>query len=159
VVVALVGDGAMQMNGLNELITVSKYWKRWKDPRLVALVLNNQDLNQVTWEQRVMVGDPKLEASQDIPDFPYASYAESLGLKGIRVDRPEQIGPAWDAAFSAGRPCVLEAVTDPEVPPLPPHITLKQGKSLLEAILKGDPARGEIIKESWRQLVDTFLKA
>jgi pyruvate dehydrogenase (quinone) len=157
-VIALVGDGAMQMNGLAELLTAAKYWKRWKDPRLVVLVLNNRDLNQVTWEQRVMVGDPKLEASQDIPDFPYARYAESIGLRGVRVDRPEQIGPAWEAALSADRPCVVEAVTDPEVPPLPPHITFKQGKSMLEAILKGDPARGEMIKQSWRQLVDTWLK-
>jgi pyruvate dehydrogenase (quinone) len=158
-VIALVGDGAMQMNGLAELLTVAKYWKRWKDPRLVVLVLNNRDLNQVTWEQRAMVGDPKLEASQDIPDFAYARYAESIGLRGVRVDRPEQIGPAWDAALSADRPCVVEAVTDPEVPPLPPHITFKQGKSMLESILKGDPARGEMIKQSWRQLVDTWLKA
>jgi pyruvate dehydrogenase (quinone) len=148
----------MQMNGLNELITISKYWKRWKDPRLVVLVLNNHDLNQVTWEQRVMVGDPKLEASQDVPDFPYARYAESLGLRGVRIDRPEQIAPAWEAALSADRPCVVEAVADPEVPPLPPHITFQQGRSMLESILKGDPARGEMIKQSWRQLVDTWLK-
>jgi len=158
VVVALVGDGAMQMNGNAELVTAAKYWRRWKDPRLVVLVLNNRDLNQVTWEQRVMAGDPKLEASQDVPDFPYARYAESIGLLGIRVDRPEQIGPAWDRALSADRPCVVEAVTDPEVPPLPPHITVDQGKKLLEAILKGDPARGEIIRQSWRQMVDTWLK-
>jgi pyruvate dehydrogenase (quinone) len=157
-VIAFVGDGAMQMNGSAELITVAKYWKRWKDPRLVVLVLNNRDLNQVTWEQRVMAGDPKLEASQDVPDFPYARYAESIGLLGIRVDRPDEIGPAWDQALSADRPCVVEAITDPEVPPLPPHITFDQGKKLLEAILKGDPARGEIIRQSWRQLVDTWLK-
>ncbi|HET7754351.1 MAG TPA: thiamine pyrophosphate-requiring protein [Anaeromyxobacteraceae bacterium] len=158
VAIALVGDGAMQMNGLAELITAAKYWKKWKDPRLVVLVLNNRDLNQVTWEQRVMAGDPKLEASQDLPDFPYARYAESIGLRGVRVDRPEAIGPAWDAALSADRPCVVEAVTDPEVPPLPPHITVEQAKSLLEAILKGDPARGDIIRQSWRQVVDTWLK-
>ena len=158
VVIALVGDGAMQMNGLAELITVAKYWRRWKDPRLVVLVLANRDLNQVTWEQRVMMGEPKLEASQDLPDFPYARYAESIGLRGVRVDRPEQIGAAWDAALSADRPCLVEAVTDPEVPPLPPHITFQQGRSLLASILEGDPARGEVIKESWRQLVDGWLK-
>ncbi len=158
VVLALVGDGAMQMNGSAELVTAAKYWKRWKDPRLVVLVLANRDLNQVTWEQRVMTGDPKLEASQDVPAFPFASYAESIGLLGIRVDRPEDIGPAWDRALSADRPCVVEAITDPEVPPLPPHITFQQGKNLLESILKGDPARGEIIRQSWRQMVDTWLK-
>jgi pyruvate dehydrogenase (quinone) len=158
VVIALVGDGAMQMNGLAELITVSKYWRRWKDPRLVVLVLNNRDLNQVTWEQRVMVGDPKLEASQDLPDFPYARYAETIGLGSIRVDRPEQVGPAWDAALAADRPCVIEAVTDPEVPPLPPHVTFEQAKDLLSAIVKGDPARGQLIRDSWRQMVDTWLK-
>src|SRR5436305_14931217 len=120
VVIACAGDGAMQMNGLNEVITISKYWKEWKDPRLVVLVLNNRDLNQVTWEQRAMVGDPKLRASQELPDFPYARYAESLGLGGIRIDKPEQIVPAWERAFKADRPVVVEAVTDPEVPPLPP---------------------------------------
>src|SRR6185437_14389365 len=113
VAIAMTGDGAMQMNGINELITVAKYWKRWSDPRIVFLVLNNRDLNQVSWEMRVENGDPKFEASQDLPDFPYARYAELLGFKGIRVDKPEQIGAAWDAALSADRPVVLEAITDP----------------------------------------------
>jgi pyruvate dehydrogenase (quinone) len=122
-VIALVGDGAMQMNGLNELLTVAKYSGRWDDPRFVVLVLNNRDLNMVTWEQRALQGDPKFEASQDIPDFPYARYAELIGLRGIRIDRPEEIGDAWDAALSADRPVVLEAVVDPDVPLLPPHIS------------------------------------
>jgi pyruvate dehydrogenase (quinone) len=159
VVIALVGDGAMQMNGLAELITIAKYWRRWRDPRLVVLVLNNRDLNMVTWEQRVMSGDPKLEASQDLPDFAYARYAESLGLAGIRVDRPEQVAPAWREALSADRPCVVDAVTDPEVPPLPPHVTKAQAKNLLEALLKGDPARGRILEESWRQVVGAWAKS
>ena len=70
----------------NEMITVEKYWKQWSDPRLIFLVLNNRDLNQVTWEMRIEAGNPKLPATQDLPDFPYASYAELIGLKGIRVD-------------------------------------------------------------------------
>jgi pyruvate dehydrogenase (quinone) len=153
VAVAMVGDGAMQMNGNNVLITVSKYWKEWKDPRLVVLVLNNRDLNQVTWEQRAMIGDPKLKASQDLPDFPYASYAESLGLGGIRIDRPEQIGPAWDRAFKADRPLVVEAITDPEVPPLPPHITFKQAKAMGSALLKGDAGWRGIIRQTYREMM------
>jgi pyruvate dehydrogenase (quinone) len=157
VAVALAGDGAMQMLGNEELITAAKYWKRWKDPRLVVLVLNNRDLNQVTWEQRAMVGDPKLVASQDVPDFPYAAYAESIGLRGIRVDDPEQVAPAWQAAFASDRPCVVEAVTDPEVPPLPPHITLEQGKALLRSILKGDPDRGAVIRQAWKQVADSWF--
>jgi pyruvate dehydrogenase (quinone) len=152
VAVAMVGDGAMQMNGNNALITVSRYWKEWKDPRLVVLVLNNHDLNQVTWEQRAMIGDPKLAASQDLPDFPYARYAESLGLGGIRVDRPEQIGPAWDRAFKADRPVVVEAVTDPEVPPLPPHITFKQAKAMGSALLKGDEGWRDIVRQTYREM-------
>jgi pyruvate dehydrogenase (quinone) len=156
VVVALVGDGAMQMNGLNELITISKYWKEWRDPRLVVLVLNNHDLNQVTWEQRAMTGDPKLEASQDLPDFAYASYAESLGLRGIRVDRPEQIGHAWDQAFKADRPVVIDAITDPEVPPLPPHITFKQAKALSSALLKGDSGWRGIVRQTYREMLATW---
>ena len=138
-VVAMAGDGAMQMNGVNELITIAKYWQEWRDPRLVVLVLNNRDLNQVTWEQRAMEGDPKLEASQDIPDFPYARYAQMLGLAGIRVDDPEALGAAWDRALSSDRPCVLEVLTDPNVPPLPPHATLKQARAYVESVLKGDP--------------------
>ena len=152
VVIAMVGDGAMQMNGLNELITMGKYWRRWSDPRLVVMVLNNRDLNQVTWEQRALEGNPKFDASQDVPDFPYARYAELIGLRGIRVDRPEQIGDAWDSALSADRPVVLEAYTDPDVPPLPPHITFKQAKAYASAILHGDSDAAGIIKASVKQI-------
>jgi pyruvate dehydrogenase (quinone) len=156
-VFALAGDGAMQMNGNAELITVAKYWKEWKDPRFIVLVLNNRDLNQVTWEMRAMSGDPKFRASQELPDFPYAGYAESLGLKGIRVDNPERVGPAWDEALRSDRPVVYEAFVDPEVPPLPPHITLAQATSMMKSIAKGDPRRGAMIKESFKEVLATFL--
>jgi pyruvate dehydrogenase (quinone) len=152
VVIAMVGDGAMQMNGMNELITIGKYWRRWSNPHLLVMVLNNRDLNQVTWEQRVMEGDPKFEASQDVPDFPYAAYAEMIGLRGVRVDRPEKLGSAWDYALNADRPVVLEAYTDPNVPPLPPHVTFKQAKGYASAILHGDPDSRGIIKASVRQI-------
>ncbi|HJT51114.1 MAG TPA: thiamine pyrophosphate-requiring protein [Nitrosospira sp.] len=152
VVVAMVGDGAMQMNGMNELITVAKYWQRWSNPRLVVMVLNNRDLNQVTWEQRAMEGDPKFEGSQNVPDFPYARYAELIGLKGIFVDRPEELGNAWDYALSADRPVVLEVCTDPDVPPLPPHITFKQARAYASAILHGDTDSADIIKASIKQI-------
>src|SRR6185369_17260904 len=155
-VVALVGDGAMQMDGINELITIARYWKEWADPRLIVLVLNNRDLNQVTWEQRAMSGDPKLRASQELPDFPYARYAESLGLRGIRVDNPEQVGPAWDEAFRSDRPTVLEAVTDPEVPPLPPHITFQQAKALTSSLLKGDPNWRAVVRDTYRQMLASW---
>jgi pyruvate dehydrogenase (quinone) len=155
--IALVGDGAMQMNGINELITIAKYRGQWSDQRLVVLVLNNRDLNQVTWEQRAMEGNPKFEGSQDLPDFPYARYAEMLGLKGIRVDEPERVGPAWDEALAADRPTVIEAVTDPEVPPLPPHITLDQARALSSALLGGDPNAGRIVRQTFRQKVGEFF--
>ncbi len=136
--IALVGDGAMQMLGNNCLITAAKYWKQWADPRLVILVLNNRDLNQVTWEQRVLSGDPKWESSQNVMDFPYAGLAEMIGLKGIRVEHPDEVGAAWDEALHADRPCVLDVVTDPKVPPLPPHITYEQAKHYASSLLKGD---------------------
>lgn len=148
--IALVGDGAMQMNGMNELITVAKYWKEWEDPRLVVLVLRNRDLNQVTWEQRALEGDPKFEASQEVPDFPFARYAEMLGLGGAVVERPDQIGEAWDRAFAADRPFVVDAITDPNVPPLPPHITIEQAKNFMFAVAKGDPDSYEVIEQSAR---------
>jgi pyruvate dehydrogenase (quinone) len=156
-VIAMVGDGAMQMNGINELITIAKYRERWSDQRLVILVLNNRDLNQVTWEQRAMSGDPKFEGSQNLPDFPYARYAEMLGLKGIRVDSPDQVEPAWREALAADRPVVYEAVTDPEVPPLPPHITIEQAKALSSALIGGDPNAREIIRQSFKQKMEEFL--
>jgi pyruvate dehydrogenase (quinone) len=152
VCLALSGDGAMQMLGINGLITISKYWKKWSDPRLVILVLNNGDLNMVTWEQRVLSGDPKYPGSQDLPDFPYARYAEMLGLKGIRVDHPDQVAAAWDEAFAADRPVLIEAVTDPDVPSLPPHITPKQAASFAKAMLKGDPDRAGVLRQSLRDI-------
>jgi pyruvate dehydrogenase (quinone) len=155
--IALVGDGAMQMNGNGELVTAAKYWDRWADPRLIVVVLNNGDLNQVTWEQRVMEGDPMYPGTQRIPDFPYARYAELIGFRGIRVDDPEQIGAAWDEALSSDRPVVLEAITDPSVPPLPPHITIDQAKQLASALFKGEPEAWEVIKRSFAGKAKEFL--
>ena len=157
VAIALVGDGAMQMNGINGLITVAKYWKEWTDPRLIVLVLNNRDLNQVTWEQRALAGDPRFEASQSIPDFPYARYADELGLRGIRVDRPEAIAGAWDQALSADRPVVVEAITDPNVPPLPPHITLEQAKHFASAVWSRDADALGYIKQTVKDAAERFL--
>ncbi|MGN6375927.1 MAG: thiamine pyrophosphate-requiring protein, partial [Sphingomonas sp.] len=151
-VIATVGDGAMQMNNMAELITVSKYWHKWSDARFIVLVLNNQDLNQVTWEQRVQEGNPKAEMTQRIPDVPYHRFAELIGLKGIFVDNPDRLASAWDEALAADRPVVLEVKTDPEVPPLPPHITLSQARAFTSTLLKGDPEEGGVIKGSAKQL-------
>ena len=152
VAIAMTGDGAMQMNGINELITVAKYWKRWSDPRIIFLVLNNRDLNQVSWEMRIENGDPKFDASQDLPDFPYARYAEMLGFKGIRVDTPDRIGPAWDEALASDRPVVYEAITDPDVSILPPHISFEQARNFVTALVKGDPDEKGVIVESAKEL-------
>jgi pyruvate dehydrogenase (quinone) len=156
-VIALVGDGAMQMNNMAELITVAKYWQTWSDHRWIVCVFNNEDLNQVTWEQRVMEGDPKFDASQRIPNVPYHRFAELIGLKGIFVDNPDRVGPAWDEALAADRPVVLEVKTDPEVPPLPPHITFQQARNLTETLLKGDPHEGGIIAGTARQVLGAIL--
>ncbi len=155
--VAFVGDGAMQMMGLNGLLSVARAWQRWADPRLVVVVLNNRDLNYVTWEQRAMVGFPRFAPSQDVPDFPYARYAELLGLRGIRVDDPGAVGPAWDEALAADRPVLLEAKVDPEVPPLPPHISLKNAKSFMSALLSGDPKEASVIIQTAKELVADLM--
>jgi pyruvate dehydrogenase (quinone) len=156
VVIACVGDGAMLMNGINELIDIAEYWPQWKDPRLVVLVLANRDLNQVTWEQRVMSGDPKFNASQQVPAFPFAKYAEDIGLIGIKVDKPDDIGPAWDKAFAASRPVVLEMITDPEVPTLPPHITFKEAKNFAISVPQ-DPKAAEIIRDTVKDVMAGVL--
>ncbi len=156
-VVALVGDGAMQMNGLSELVTIAKYWRRWADPRLVVLVLNNRDLAYVTWEQRVQVGDPKFDAAQQLPDLPYAAIAELMGLRGIRVETSEGVGPAWAEALAADRPVVLDIVTDPNVPPLPPHITLKQARTFAHALFTGEPDTASVLVNTAREMVGALL--
>ncbi len=156
-VIALVGDGAMQMNNMAELITVAKYWRNWADKRWIVCVFNNEDLNQVTWEQRVMEGDPKFNASQNIPNVPYHRFCEMIGLKGIYVDKPEKLGAAWDEALAADRPVLLEVKTDPEVPPLPPHITLEQAKKFSETLIKGDPNEGAVLKGAARQVLGAIL--
>ena len=150
-VIALVGDGAFQMNGMNEMLTIAKYRERWTDQRLIVLVLHNNDLNQVTWEQRAMEGDPKFDASQTIPDFDYAAFAQSVGLKGIRVEDPDEIGSAWDHALQSDRPTVIDAVTDPEVPPLPPHITFAQAVNFSDAVIHGDSGRRGMITQAFKQ--------
>jgi pyruvate dehydrogenase (quinone) len=155
-VIAAIGDGAMQMLGINALIDLAKYRDRFTGPCVVC-VLNNRDLNQVTWEQRVMEGDAKLEASQDLPDFPYARYAELLGLTGVRVDRPEDLAAGWERVLGAPGPALLEVVTDPDVPPLPPHIRVEQAQGMAKAIYRGDPDRGGMIRQALKGKLAEFV--
>jgi pyruvate dehydrogenase (quinone) len=155
-VIACMGDGAMQMNGLNEMITIAKYWKQWSNPRLIVLVLNNRDLNQVTWEERILLGAGKTESTQSIPDFPYHRYAELIGLKGIFVDNPDRVGAAWDDALAADRPVILEAYTDPNVPPLPPHITLKDAQNFV-SMIPSEPDLGSVLRGSAKELLAGVL--
>jgi pyruvate dehydrogenase (quinone) len=157
-VVAFVGDGAFQMNGMNEMITVKRYAKELAgEAPFVFCIFNNQDLNQVTWEQRAMAGDPKFEGSQYIPDIPYAKYAELLGLKGIYCDKPKKIGEAWDEALASDRPVVLEFVTDPEIAPIPPHIMAEQGKKAAKAMVS-DPENVGIVKRGVRQKLSEYAE-
>jgi pyruvate dehydrogenase (quinone) len=155
-VIGFIGDGAMQMNGLNVMITVSKYWREWSNPHLIIMVLNNQDLNQVTWEERVQLGEGKTASTQSIPDMAYDKYAELLGLTGIVVRRPEDIGPAWDAALAARTPVVMNVYTDPNVPPLPPHVTFKDAKNFV-SMLGNEPERGSVLKNSARAVLASML--
>ncbi|MGW4914479.1 thiamine pyrophosphate-requiring protein [Streptomyces sp. NPDC004270] len=155
--IALVGDGAMQMNGMAELITIAKYWQDWEDPRLIVAVFNNRDLNQVTWEMRAMEGAPQFLPSQSIPDVRYADFARSLGLTGIRIDEPGGVTGAWEAALAADRPCVLDFVTDPAVPPIPPHATLDQIEAAAAAVLKGDSDRLAMVRQGFKAKVQEFL--
>jgi pyruvate dehydrogenase (quinone) len=155
--IALVGDGAMQMNGLAELLTIKRYWQEWSDPRLVVAVLHNNDLNQVTWEMRAQTGVPKFEASQDLPDVSYADFARGLGLQAIEVRTADEIGPAWERAFAADRPTVLDVHTDPDVPPIPPHATLQQMRDTAKALVGGDQNTWGVIKTGLRQKAQELL--
>jgi pyruvate dehydrogenase (quinone) len=133
-----------------ELLTVKRYWEQWRDPRFVVAVLHNNDLNQVTWELRSMGGTPKFVESQALPDMSYAGFAESIGLHGITVADPEELGPAWDRALAADRPTVLDVHCDPDVPPIPPHTTLEQMTDTAKALLKGDVDRWGVMKEGMK---------
>ncbi|MFC3574215.1 thiamine pyrophosphate-requiring protein [Streptomyces yaanensis] len=156
-VFALVGDGAMQMNGLAEMITAAKYQDHWEDPRLVVGVWNNHDLNQVTWEMRAMEGAPSFLPSQEIPDVQYAGFARSLGLTGVRVEKPEDVEAGWRAGLEADGPAVVEFLTDPAVPPIPPHATWKQLEATAASILKGDVDRGSMVRQGFKAKVQEFL--
>jgi pyruvate dehydrogenase (quinone) len=155
--IALVGDGAMQMNGMMEMVTAAKYWQDWSDPRLIVAVLNNRDLNQVTWEMRAMSGAPQFEQSQAVPDLPYAEIAQRIGLEGVRVEKPEQVEAAWDRALTAGRPFVIDFRTDPAVPPIPPHAELDQIEAAAFAVLKGDSDRASMVKQGFKAKVQEML--
>jgi pyruvate dehydrogenase (quinone) len=156
-VIVFEGDGAMQMNGLAELITIKRYWPDWADPRLIIAVLHNDDLNQVTWEMRAMEGAPKFTESQVLPDVDYAAFAASLGLLAINVDKPDEVGPAWDQALAADRPTVLDVRCDPNIPPIPPHATFEQAKDAARAMLKGDEDRVGVIREGVKIKLQEFL--
>lgn len=155
-VIGFIGDGAMQMNGLNVMITVGKYWEKWSDPRFVLMVLNNEDLNQVTWEERVQLGAGKTPLTQTIPNFPYHKYAELLGLKGIYCDDPEKIAAVWDEALSSDRPVIMNMKADPNVPPLPPHISLKDAKNFV-TMMADEPELASVIKNSAKQMLAGIL--
>jgi pyruvate dehydrogenase (quinone) len=156
-VIVFEGDGAMQMNGLAELITIKHYWQQWQDPRLIIAILHNNDLNQVTWEMRAMQGAPAFTASQTLPDVDYAAFAVSLGLNGVIVDKPDQIAAAWQQALAADRPTLLDVHTDPDVPPIPPHSTFEQMKDAAGALLKGDNSRWGVIREGAKTKIQEFL--
>ena len=156
-VIVFAGDGAMQMNGLAELITIKHYWEQWTDPRLIVAVLHNDDLNQVTWEMRAMEGAPKFTESQTLPDVDYAAFATSLGLQGINVDKPGDVGPAWERALASDRPTLLDVRTDPSIPPIPPHATFEQAKDAAKAILKGDENARSVIVEGIKTKMQEFL--
>ncbi|MFD3654499.1 thiamine pyrophosphate-requiring protein [Streptomyces sp. NPDC058620] len=155
--IAIVGDGAMQMNGMAELITVAKYWQEWQDPRLIVAVLNNEDLNQVTWEMRAMTGAPQFLPSQALPDVRYADFARSIGLDGVRVEKPDEVEPAWQRALGADRPFVIDFRTDPAVPPIPPHADLDQIEAAALSVLKGDSDRGAVLRQGIKAKVQEML--
>jgi pyruvate dehydrogenase (quinone) len=156
-IIVFAGDGAMQMNGLAELITVKRYWPTWVDPRLVVAVLHNEDLNQVTWEMRAMAGAPKFVESQSLPDVDYAGFAAGLGLQGIAVDKPDDIAPAWERALGADRPTLLDVRTDPNVPPIPPHATTDQMIAAAKAMLAGDEDRWAVMRRGVTTKLQEFL--
>jgi pyruvate dehydrogenase (quinone) len=156
-VIVFSGDGAMQMNGMAELITIKRYWQDWSDPRLIVAILHNNDLNQVTWEMRAMAGAPKFAESQTLPDVDFAAFAAGLGLKALSVKDPDELADVWRSALSADCPTVLDVYTDPDMPPIPPHATWDQFKAATTAVLAGDEDRAGFVKTGIKTKAQEFL--
>ncbi len=156
-VIVFAGDGAMQMNGMAELITIKRYWQEWDDPRLIVAILHNNDLNQVTWEMRAMANSPKFTESQSLPDIDFASFASSLGLNAMAIKDPDELADAWREALSADRPTVMDVYTDPDMPPIPPHATWDQFKSATKAVLGGDEDTVGFVKVGLKTKAQEFL--
>ncbi|MEU5841810.1 thiamine pyrophosphate-requiring protein [Rhodococcus sp. NPDC047139] len=156
-VIAFAGDGAMQMNGMAELITIQRYWRQWADPRLVVAILHNNDLNQVTWEMRAMGGAPKFADSQTLPDVDYAAFARTLGLGGETVRATDELDSAWERALAADHPTVLDVYTDPEMPPIPPHATWEQFTDVAKSVLAGDENRWDFVKQGVKTKLQEYL--
>ncbi len=152
-VICTIGDGAFQMLGMNELITIKKYMKEWDNPQLIIMVLHNDDLTQVSWEMRTEDANPVWSTSQDVESVDYAGWAELLGFTGIRVKDDDEVEAAWDAAFANRGITLIDAYTSKNVPPLPPHIALEFAKNTAEALLKGDPDGMDVIRDSAKALV------
>jgi pyruvate dehydrogenase (quinone) len=140
--IVLSGDGGFQMTGVAELVTLSRLWRDWADPRFVVCVLNNRDLAEVSWEQREMESSPRFAPSQDLPDFPAAAYAALLGLAGEKVENPADLAEAWRRALAADRPYVLEVITDADVPLLPPFPAGQAKLETMTAALGAEPGNG-----------------
>jgi pyruvate dehydrogenase (quinone) len=155
-VVCTIGDGAFQMLGMNGLLTVKHHWREWKNPTFIVLILHNDDLNQVSWEMRE-AGDPRYDTSQLLEDMDYSGYADLLGLRGIRIDDPDKLEAAWEEAFAADRPVLLDVITDKNVPPLPPHVTLEQAKGFAQSLLRGDPDATQVVENSARAVASQLF--
>ena len=152
-VICTIGDGAFQMLGMNELITIKKYMKEWDNPQLIIMVLHNDDLTQVSWEMRAEDANPVWSTSQDVESVDYAGWAELLGFTGIRVTTDDEVEAAWDTAFANRGITLIDAYTSKNVPPLPPHITLEYAKNTAEALLKGDPDELNVMRDGAKALL------
>jgi pyruvate dehydrogenase (quinone) len=152
-VVCTIGDGAFQMLGMNELITIKKYQSRWKNRRFIIVVMHNDDLSQVSWEMRTEDGNPVWRTAQDVESVDYAGWAELLGFSGVRVKSDDEIEGALDTAFATDGVTLVDAYVTRNAPPLPPHITKEFAKLTGEAFLKGDPFAIDAIRDSAQALV------
>lgn len=152
-VVCTIGDGAFQMLGMNELITVKKYLDRWENPQLIVVVMHNDDLTQVSWEMRTEDGNPVWETAQDVESVDFAGWAQLLGFQGIAVHRDEDVVPALDRAFAHRGVTLIDAYVSRNVPPLPAKVTAEYAVNTVKALVKGDPQEGHVIADTAKAVV------
>jgi thiamine pyrophosphate-dependent acetolactate synthase large subunit-like protein len=148
-VVAFVGDGGFTML-MGEIATAVKH-----DLPIKVVIIKNNTLGQIKWEQMIFLGNPEYEVALHPIDF--VKFAEACGAVGVRCEKPDEVRPALEMAFASKKPAVIEAVVDPFEPPFPAQATPKQALHFAESLVRGEPDSGKIIESVFKDKIKELV--